>query len=115
MTVQNYRIVEQTRHRRACANAQSRQSLRCSQNQSMDVDEGSDPNLDLYWWGTRNKFIYFWPYFSRAKCIVWHLQDTTSSLDEIQMDQVKIKISTYFVRHIINIYCSQKVGDIRIL
>ena len=40
-------------HRRAtnaqavCANAQTRQSLRCLQTQSIDVDEDSDENLDL--------------------------------------------------------------------
>ena len=32
---------------RACANAQTRQSFRCSHMQSFDVDEDSNQNLDL--------------------------------------------------------------------
>ena len=39
---------EQQRIRRACAYAQSRQSLRCSHTQSMDAAEDSDKNVDLY-------------------------------------------------------------------
>ena len=39
-----YRIGEQRRLRRDCASAQSRQSLRCSHTQRMEVDEGSDQN-----------------------------------------------------------------------
>ena len=39
-------IVEQRRLRRVCANAQTRQCLRCVHKQSMDVDGDSDPNLD---------------------------------------------------------------------
>ena len=42
-----YRIGEQLRFRQACAYAQSRQSLRASYAQSMEVEEGSDQNLDL--------------------------------------------------------------------
>ena len=37
-----YHIGDQRRLRRACASAQSRQSLRCSYTWSMEVDEGSD-------------------------------------------------------------------------
>ena len=42
-----YRIGEQLRFRRGCAYAQTRQSIRCSHTQTIDVDEGSDQNLDL--------------------------------------------------------------------
>ena len=37
-----YHVCEQRRLRRACASAQSRQSLHCSHTWSMEVDEGSD-------------------------------------------------------------------------
>ena len=40
-------ICEQRRLRRVCANAQTGQSLSCSQAQSMGVDEGLGQNLDL--------------------------------------------------------------------
>ena len=42
-----YITSEHRRHRRVCAYAQTRQSLRCSHTQSMDIDEGSVQNLDL--------------------------------------------------------------------
>ena len=38
-------IGDQRRLRRACASAQSRQSLRCSHTWSMEVNEGSRPNI----------------------------------------------------------------------
>ena len=40
----SYRIGDQRRLRRACASAQSCQSLRCSPTWSMEIDEGSDQN-----------------------------------------------------------------------
>ena len=43
-----YRIVEQRRLRRVCANAQTRQSLRCSLTQSLDADEDLDQSLDRW-------------------------------------------------------------------
>ena len=42
-----YHICDQRRLRRACASAQSRQSLRCSHPWSMEVDEGSDQQSDI--------------------------------------------------------------------
>ena len=41
-------IVEQRRLLQACQNAQTRQGLRCLHMESMDVDEDSDKDLDLY-------------------------------------------------------------------
>ena len=41
------RIVDQRRLKRACAIAQTRQSLRCSHTQSIDIDEDSDQKIDL--------------------------------------------------------------------
>ena len=40
-------IVEQRKLRQVCANAQTRQSLRCLHNQSMDVDGDSEQNYDI--------------------------------------------------------------------
>ena len=40
-------LVERRKLKRACANAQTRQSFRCSHMQSMDVDEDSNQNLDI--------------------------------------------------------------------
>ena len=42
-----YRIVEQRNVMRACKNAQTRLSIRCTHTQRMDVDEDSGLNLDL--------------------------------------------------------------------
>ena len=42
-----YRKGDQRRHRRACASAQSLQSLRCSHTWSMEVYEESDQNPDI--------------------------------------------------------------------
>ena len=42
-----YHIDDQRRLRRACASAQSRQSLRCSHTWTMEVDEGSDQKSDI--------------------------------------------------------------------
>ena len=42
-----YHIGDQQRHRRACASAQSCQSLRCSHTWSMQVDKGSDQKSDI--------------------------------------------------------------------
>ena len=42
-----YHIGDQRRLRRACASAQSHQSLRCSHTWSMEVDEGSDQKSDI--------------------------------------------------------------------
>ena len=42
-----YHIGDQRRHRRACASAQSRQSLRCSHTWSIEVNEGSDQTSDI--------------------------------------------------------------------
>ena len=42
-----YHIGDQRRFRRACASAQSRQTLRCSHTWSMEVDEGSDQKWHL--------------------------------------------------------------------
>ena len=42
-----YHILEQGRLKHACANAQARQSLRCSHTLSMDVDNGSEQKFDL--------------------------------------------------------------------
>ena len=42
-----YHIGDQRRFRRACASAQSRQSLRCSHTRSMEVDEGSSQKSDI--------------------------------------------------------------------
>ena len=42
-----YHIDDQQRLRRACASAQSRQSLPCSHTWSMEVDEGSDQKSDI--------------------------------------------------------------------
>ena len=43
----SYHIGDQRRLRRACASAQSRQSLRCSHTWTMEIDEGSDQNSDI--------------------------------------------------------------------
>ena len=43
-----YHIGDQRRLRWTCASAQSRQSLRLSHTWSMEVDEGSDQNSDIY-------------------------------------------------------------------
>ena len=42
-----YHISDHRRLRRACASAQSQQSLRCSQTRRMEVDEGSDQKSDI--------------------------------------------------------------------
>ena len=42
----NYRLEAQQRLRRACAYAQSRQSLQCSHKHIMDTDESSDQTSD---------------------------------------------------------------------
>ena len=42
-----YQIGDQRRPRRACASAQSRQSLRCSHTWSMEADEESDQKSDI--------------------------------------------------------------------
>ena len=43
-----YHIGDQRWLRRPCASAQSRQSLRCSHTWSIEVDEGSNQNSDIY-------------------------------------------------------------------
>ena len=43
----SYHIGDQRRLRRACASAQSHQSLRCSETWSMEVDERSDQKSDI--------------------------------------------------------------------
>ena len=42
-----YRILKQRRLRRACNNAQTCQSIRCSHSQNLDFDKDSDQILDL--------------------------------------------------------------------
>ena len=43
MEFRYYRIIEQQKHRRVCAYAQTHQSIFCSHTQTMEVDEDADP------------------------------------------------------------------------